>query len=193
MNTSTDFRFRVVIATIIAFVAWSPCGAQSFNWDWQKAQIVPNQPLSDASLSEPEKAALAAAIAKEISHQDDTRGPQKEPKEAALETRVLITDLNRDGRPEIIAQGEVGCSADGNCPLWVFRKVTGTYKLLLDGVGQTFTLQQSYTNGFRDIVVAMHGSAFDSTLTVYRYQNGSTMIESALSLLGWLAGTLHLS
>jgi hypothetical protein len=61
----------------------------------------------------------------------------------------------------------------GNCPFWVFRRINGAYKLLLDGIGQTFTLQQSYTNGFRDIVVAMHGSAFESMLTLYRYEGGS--------------------
>jgi hypothetical protein len=172
MGISPHQPSRLILATIVGFVGASLCGAKSFNWDWRKAQI-PDQLLRDAHLKESDKGALATAIANEIRRQDDTRGPQKEPREAALETPVLVTDLSHDGRPDIIARAQVGCSADGNCPLWVFRKINGAYKLLLDGVGQTFTLQQTYTNGFRDIVIAMHGSAFDSMLTLYRYQNGS--------------------
>ena len=97
-----------------------------------------------------------------------------------LDTRVLTTDLNHDGLSEIIAQpvGNEFCSPTGNCPFWVFRKTGSIYKLVLNGLGQTFTLQPNYTNGFRDIVVAMHGSAFDQELKLYRYRNGRYYRES---------------
>jgi hypothetical protein len=97
--------------------------------------------------------------------------------EMALNTPVRFVDLNSDGTPEVIAQGfsgESGCSPTGNCPLWVFQKTTRGYSnLLLDALSQSFTIERNRTNGYHDIVVAMHGSAFSSGLTVYQYRNGA--------------------
>ena len=81
-------------------------------------------------------------------------------------------DLKSDGNPEVIAQAVLGCSPTGNCSLWIFRKTDKGYALILDSFGQTFTVQHTRTNGFADIVVAMHGSATESTLKVYRYDRG---------------------
>jgi hypothetical protein len=96
--------------------------------------------------------------------------------EMALNTPVRFVDLNSDGTPEVLAQGysdKSGCSPTGNCPLWVFQKTTQGYNLLLDAVSQSFTIERNRTNGYDDIVVAMHGSAFSSGLTVYQYRNGA--------------------
>ena len=96
--------------------------------------------------------------------------------EMALNTPVRFVDLNSDGTPEVIAQGfsgESGCSPTGNCPLWVLQKTTQGYgNLLLDAVSQSFTIERNRTNGYHDIVVAMHGSAFSSSLNVYQYKDG---------------------
>ena len=91
---------------------------------------------------------------------------------AALNTRVKMIDLNGDGVPEVVAQGMVNCSPTGNCPFWVFQKTVRGYKLLVESYGQTFTVQKTSTNGFRDIVVSMHSSAKESGLTNYRYKDG---------------------
>ena len=66
------------------------------------------------------------------------------------------------------------CSPTGNCPFWLFRKTKHSYKLLLYAEGiQSFTIERTRTNGFRDIVLAMHGSATESQLTLYKYANGA--------------------
>jgi hypothetical protein len=185
MDRAANFRSRLIRATIITIIATSLCRAQTFNWEWQASQyLAADQSLSNSSLKEPEKALLRTAIANEIRDYGDGRESDKQLQDAALKTRILSTDLNRDGQPEIIAQGTVGCSPTGNCPFWVFRKMNGAYKLLLNGVGQTFTLQQSYTNGFRDIVVAMHDSAFESSLTLYRY-DGTSYHDRECHIASW--------
>jgi hypothetical protein len=44
--------------------------------------------------------------------------------------------------------------------------------LYAEGI-QSFTIERTRTNGFRDIVLAMHGSATESQLTLYKYANGA--------------------
>jgi hypothetical protein len=92
---------------------------------------------------------------------------------AVLDTRVKMIDLNADGVPEIIAQGMVNCGATGNCPFWVFRKSKSGYELLLEGEGQTFTVQAVGASGFRDIVLSRHGSYSSGDLIHYQYQEGA--------------------
>jgi hypothetical protein len=190
MASLDSLRFRLVTATIFVLVVVSASIAQSFRWDWrQSRELTADQSLRNASLTRLEKKSLAATIAGKLRPEmDDHPGIQSEMElqEAALNTRILVTDLNRDGQPEVVAQGMAGCGATGNCPFWVFQKVSSGYMLLLDGFGQTFTLQPNYTNGFRDIVVGTHDSAFESGLTVYRYDHGNYHDVSCYSA-SWVA------
>ena len=74
--------------------------------------------------------------------------------------------------PEIVAQpmGEkFGCSPTGNCPFWIFIRQNNQYRVLLDGEAQSFALQKNKTNGFVDVVLSRHGSAFESELRVYKF------------------------
>jgi hypothetical protein len=92
-----------------------------------------------------------------------------------METRVTLVDLNGDGISEIIAQGsdEEPCTLTGNCALWVFMRSGNGYKLILErGAIQTFGICSSRTNGFKDLVLGQHGSAFEQTLYIHRFANG---------------------
>jgi hypothetical protein len=163
-------NWRLPSTVLMIFIAATPAApTQVFHWDSAQAQVLTaDQSLRKANLPEAEKVALVAAIQNQIGRQVDMT------RNVALDARVLIVDLNRDGQPEVLAQpiGQYACSVDGNCGFWVFRKFGKAYKLLLDSVGQTFTLQPTYTNGFQDIVVAMHGSATEGTLKIYQYHSG---------------------
>lgn len=147
--------------------------SQGFHWDWRDWQeLIAAQSLRNAKMSEPDRAAIAKAIEAQIrpDMSDLEIESEKQLAEAVLDTRVKMIDLNHDGTPEVVAQGMAGCSPTGNCSFWVFQKTTHGYKLLLNGFGQTFTVQKASTNGFRDIVVAMQDSASDSGLTLFRYK-----------------------
>lgn len=160
----------LVIGSVI--VIGSVSAAQDFDWDWHDSQALsPEHSLQNAKLSKKQKEAIATAISAEL---EDESLSQQRLRRDALETSVEMVDLNSDGTPEVIAQGvgEDDCSPTGNCSILVFQKVHGRYKLLLRGLGQTFTIQKTNTNGFRDIVVGMHESAFDVGLTNYQYKGG---------------------
>lgn len=100
---------------------------------------------------------------------------EKELLNNVLETRVKIIDLNRDGIPEVIVQGsgEISCSPTGNCYFYVFKKSGNGYKLILEREAvQTFAITSKRTNGFNDLVLRQHGSAYESDAIVFRFIDG---------------------
>lgn len=148
---------------------------QKFQWNWREWQeLNADQSLRNAKLTEHDRQAIAAAIASQLrpSMSDLEIESEDQLWKAALDTRIKMIDLNHDEIPEVVAQGMVGCSPTGNCLFWIFQKAHVGYRLLLKGEGQTFTVQKTITNGFRDIVLSMHGSATESGLTDYRYKGG---------------------
>ena len=148
-----------------------------FHWDWRQIQY-PDQSLEDAKVSEADRAALLKTIEAYV-------GPP-DPKEPDLDSAdrvrlaiqsaaVKIVRLNQDEKepPEAVVTIRQFCSGGGgNCPLSFLRRTPHGYKLLLDAIGQGFTVQQTTTNGFNDLVVNMHSSATDQWLKVYRYARG---------------------
>lgn len=187
----------ITVLLIGAFygVAQSSAGAQSFHWDWRNAQeLSGRQSLRSAKISENQKHEIAAAIEihlrSEYSHDeivsDEEIRPGETPKERALETRIVLVDLNDDGISEVIAQGsdDLDCSPTGNCPFWIFKKSPHGYKLLLDSFGQTFTVQKAVTKGFHDIVVSTHHSATESGLAEFRY-DGECYQQVAAYVAEW--------
>ena len=149
---------------------------QDFHWNWRESQELNTQEsLRNAKLTSLDRQAIAAAIAAQLrpTMADLDIGSENQLRKAVLDTRIRMIDLNNDGVPEALAQGMVNCSPTGNCPFWVFRKTLRGYKLLVESYGQKFTVQRTSTNGFRDIVISMHGSATESGLTDYRYKDGN--------------------
>jgi len=150
-------------------------GAQNFHWDWRRSEeLTYKQSLRRAEVTSTERAAIARAIANQLRQQLGLESEQELP-DIALETRVKMVDLNGDGVPEVIAQGgeRADCSPTGNCPFWVFQKSDHEYKLLFaTNMVQTFTIEEKRSNGFRDIVVASHGSATQSGIRILRYSEG---------------------
>jgi hypothetical protein len=148
---------------------------ENFHWDWKESQeLKADQSVRDAKLAEQDRKAVATAIADEIRPMmaDVEIKSEAELKKKALDTRIALIDLNGDGVHEVVAQAMVGCGATGNCPFWVFRKSKRGYNVILQGEAQTFTVQPSSTNGFRDIVLSTHGSYSSGGLTEYHYGDG---------------------
>ncbi|MGC0779142.1 MAG: hypothetical protein WCD68_18230 [Candidatus Acidiferrum sp.] len=148
---------------------------ERFHWDWRDSQeLKADQSLRNAKLPEQSRNAITRAIADQIRPimADLEIKSEAELKKKALDTRITLIDLNGDGTPEVVAQGMVNCGATGNCPFWVLQKSKEGYEVILEGEAQTFTIQGSSTNGFRDIVLSTHGSYSSGGLTIYQYQEG---------------------
>ena len=156
-----------------------------FRWDWKDSQeLSATQSLRGAKLTLKQRKAIASAIAGQIRPMMSEPGivrtttmseikSEEELRDAVLDTRVTLIDLNGDGVPEVVAQGMVNCGVTGNCPFWIFRKAKQAYELLLEGEAQTFTIQKSNANGFHDIVLSGHGSSTSGGLALYRYRRNA--------------------
>jgi len=155
-------------------------GAETISWEWRHSEYA-EQTLRQAKVTNAERAAIAKAIASQVGpYTSDMQflgiDSEQQLKDAILDTRVELVDLNGDGIREVVAQGtyKEGCSPTGNCPFWIFQKSGRKYRLLasFDGI-QTFQIQRTRSNGFRDIVVEQHGSATERTLRLLQYSRGS--------------------
>jgi hypothetical protein len=172
------FDAQIVVQSVenVVAVDESDPNPERFHWDWKDSQeLKADQCLRNAKLTEQSRNAIARAIADEIRPMmaDLEIKSEAELEKKALDTRITLIDLNSDGTPEVVAQGMVGCGATGNCPFWVLRKSKPGYEVLLEGEAQTFTIQGSSTNGFRDIVLSTHGSYSSGGLTNYQHQEGA--------------------
>jgi len=79
-------------------------------------------------------------------------------------------ELNRGGEPELRVHGLGRICGAANCVNWVYQKDADGYRLLLDaGSINRIEPQKSYTKGYRDLMAVMHGSAWESDLTLYKF------------------------
>lgn len=166
----------LAICTLFVQAARPAKPVRDFHWNWHDAQaLCVSDSLRNAQVSAAEKAAIATVLKVQIRPYLADLGDDSASRleDEAFSARINLIDLNQDGTPEVIAQAMVACGASGNCPFWIFQKNSGKYKLLLDDSAETFTIQKSRTNGYADIVLALHDSAFEQTLDVYRYTNGA--------------------
>ena len=62
------------------------------------------------------------------------------------------------------------CSATGNCEFWVYRSHGAKHEIVLhDEMVNYFTFLKHQTSGYRDLVLWSHGSAFQSSARLLRF------------------------
>jgi hypothetical protein len=89
----------------------------------------------------------------------------------AGDLEALSIQLNRGGEPELLVKGLGGEKCDeANCQTWVYHKAADGYRLLLAaGWVNRIEPQTSYTKGYRDLLVVIQESAWESTLFLYKF------------------------
>jgi hypothetical protein len=160
----------------VLLVAITPCAlAQSFHWDSKKSHelVRKNAIRFSKELSPEDRSLLLHAIAARLhpGMADLDIQSEKQLLNAAADTRIELVDLDGDGKPEVIAQswGDETCGATGNCSFWIFKKTDRSYKTILNGGAQVFAVEETSTNGFRDVTLGLHDSATESELFPYRF------------------------
>jgi hypothetical protein len=86
--------------------------------------------------------------------------------------RIEKVDLNRDGRPEFVVRGldKYLCTVTGNCSFWVYHQTKKGYEKLLEASDvQQYSFRGAASNGYRDLITFIHDSAFESSLSVYKF------------------------
>lgn len=186
---------RWLAAVFLLFASASPCLAEEkrknptsdFQWDWHQSQELGWQQNigRNKNLAEPERSRLMSVIIAQLQRQDF--GSDDELRASAADTRIKYVDLNLDGKLEVIAQAggqHSGCSPTGNCPFWIFQRIGAKYAVLLSSEAQTFTIQPARSNGFSNLVLSRHSSAFESELRSYKF-DGQRYLESGCFQAEW--------
>jgi hypothetical protein len=135
-----------------------------------------NEIRSSKQLSPADRTLLIRAIAADLRPEMNDFGidSEKQLLSQAAHTRIELVDLDGDGTPEVFVQssGPETCGAVGNCLFWIFKKTNGIYKPILSGGAQTFSIEDTSTNGFRDVTLGLQDSATEDHLYPYRFSNG---------------------
>lgn len=191
----------LVLTTALSGYAQTTANAEKksghFYWSASKAKEIPiAQTLTkETRLTDADKKELVRLITAQVKATDyaDDQMSAKEFEKLIWKTRVELVDLNGDGVPEVLAQGfdsRINCSATGNCEFLVFQKIPHGFKMLLDtyeedvGGVESYTVKDETSKGFRDMVLASHGSAFEKGLLVYRF-DGKKYRQSACYTAHW--------
>ena len=146
-----------------------------YRWDWRSAQ----KPWSERAnirglrVSVQDKQEIFAATLRRLREEDWADGQsESELREAALETRVRLVDLDGDGIPEVVELGWVGqSSGDGNSAVRILKRTARGYRVLCSGSAERVNVD--LRDKARPLVVAYaHDSASEGNLTVWRVAGG---------------------
>lgn len=84
-------------------------------------------------------------------------------------------DLNQDGKPELLItladvdDARMLCGAH-NCPLWVYRRTSQGYQLLLEAWSDSdIEVLKTSTRGYRNIKIRQHESAVEHDVIIYKF------------------------
>ncbi|MGB8888081.1 MAG: hypothetical protein WCC87_15220 [Candidatus Korobacteraceae bacterium] len=186
MDVSTKIRRTTLAIVLLCSLAL----AADFTWDWHNQEVISRNDPSIANtskLKEADRTALIDAITARLQKPMSDRGYTDDRiREVASIVRIRMVDLGGKAGPVVLASSismEGGCDGS-NCPLWIFQNSPDGYVSLLDTVAASYTLQPDSTNGFSDIVTMRHVSASESTLTLYRFDQGK-YVDSGCYTATW--------
>jgi hypothetical protein len=91
-------------------------------------------------------------------------------------TLVDTVHLGPKNEDDLVLTDRSGCSPTGNCSMFVLLATQSRYRVVLDGVGQMYTLKRARSKGLLNIELSMHGSATESTIKGYKF-NGSRYLR----------------
>jgi len=151
--------------------------AADFTWDWRNQEVIgrTDPSLNNTSkLTEPQRNQLLdAVIARLLKPLTDAGYDDGRIREIASTTRLHFVDLG-EGKPVIMATSlglEGGCDVLVNCPFWIFRRTNDGYVSLLDTVAASYTIQPTATDGYYDLVIALHTTPTETRLTLYKFHD----------------------
>lgn len=133
------------------------------------------QTVEISSLPGPQRTAIVAALKRW-----DRQLGRKLVDDSQSSTGNALVERVHLGPPEendLVLTDRSSCSPTGNCSVLVLRAVQSGYSVVMDGIGQTYTIKRARTKGFRDIELSMHGSATESAIKAYKF-NGSRYLRT---------------
>lgn len=120
--------------------------AQHLHWDNRRAEEV-DMPLS--KFSPEDRNGVSTAV--------------RTPASELHATRLIVGSVTLFA---VQPYGDDICSPTGNCTFWI---LDNRYRIVLTTIAQMFEVLRTLHNGKPDILTSMHGSAFESGFTQWRF------------------------
>lgn len=127
--------------------------------------------LGKAHLPKSDKDAIAAIVFKG-DRAEECVSPDRTLEKEINSIRIARAALRTNVPAQLLVQASDNChcGATGNCSFWILERDGKSFRVLLDtSVAHFFSVERSRTNGYRDILTSLHGSAFSSDLVLYRF------------------------
>lgn len=137
----------------------------------------PTQPLGKVGLSETDVSNILEAITSKL-RENGIAAMNLEPDALKGELVGSYVDMGAGTQSSLAVQGSGDlCSPTGNCLLWFFEKQGGRWQLLQltgatpedEGEADGFSFVPPRHNGLYDLILTRHMSAFESPMTVWRF------------------------
>lgn len=129
------------------------------------------QYLGKAHVPKSEKDAIVAVVFKDVAP-NQCIFPGRSLQQEIDTIRIARAALHTKAPEQLLVQASDSChcGATGNCAFWVLeRRGKGFHVLLETEMVQEFSVEQSRSNGYLDIMTATHGSAALSGLVLYKF------------------------
>ena len=127
--------------------------------------------LGEAHLPKSKKDAIVAVVFKDISP-NRCIFPGRTLKQEIDTIRIARAALRANAPEQLLVQASDAChcGGTGNCGFWVVERRGKGFRVLLETeMVQEFSLEQSRSNGYRDIMTSSHGSATLQGLVLYKF------------------------
>ncbi|HET9363902.1 MAG TPA: hypothetical protein VFP71_02840 [Candidatus Angelobacter sp.] len=126
--------------------------------------------LGKARVSAQEKGAIIALVFAGNSVQSCT-GFNRNAKEEIESIRIARANL-KQGEHNLLVQASdnCNCGGTGNCSFWILRERSDGFDALLKTfMVQSFAVEPSSSNGYKDVITYAHGSASYGELALYQF------------------------
>jgi len=126
--------------------------------------------LGKARVSAQEKSAIVALVFAGTSVQSCT-GFNRNEKDEIESIRIARANLKQGERNLLIqASDNCNCGGTGNCSFWILRERPDGFDTLLNTfMVQSFAVEPSSSNGYKDVITYAHGSASYGELALYQF------------------------
>lgn len=155
----------------MAHELWPPVGA-AFLRVWMVGIVLMQFPATAFAQTHRHRSDAVPAQLLEQIRQDTTWEPRVERFRDSLAFLLIAerVDLNHDGIPELVIRGQGRICEVNNCEVWIYRRTSAGYERLLgDEIVQSIDPLTRVSHGYRDVRTQHHESAWDSDVTLYKF------------------------
>jgi hypothetical protein len=185
------------VALFFCLSAFAISGDDPLRWNSEHLhQLSYSKTLASVSDKTVDMPLFRAAIQKALAFWLDLsiEFPRKLTLEEVISScRVELAELDPNAPRDVIVQASTmqgGCGATGNCPLWIFRRSTAGYKLLLQSQGDRIKILPADPRYGADIVVSFREGGSEQILRVYRLSSGQYRQRACYKRQRHLDGTV---